>query len=426
MSWGEGYSTGPAAMDTIAPQTMPASGAPLSDWLVGLALLAAASLAVAWLLRRAGLPGAAAIGGILAGLVLGPGVLGRFAPQTHDRLFGQAPAELAAWRQAERAVEATEFAVGSSGADPESARAQVESLVARSEARRAEWTAAAERARTPWVAVAAVLAALVIVAGGTRHAEAVGDVGRGILLGGWNAGLPAAMVAVGLGWLGEPAWSPTMFAAMAAVAAGAWPLDEVDRATARDSAPGGLAMAWVAARTANVVAIALFAAAAITASHPLAAALIAALGGTFVISALFGSRLVPASLATVLVGGAVPVLAALAAVRVEPFLDVRWGVLILLAVVAEDGRWIGATLGTWLPGGVPFLGAMRLGLVAVPAAPMMLAFVAVSLSAGLLAPAAGAGLLVGVLLIEGLAPVRHRMAADLAGPGSPPDGPAGG
>jgi hypothetical protein len=44
----------------------------------------------------------------------------------------------------------------------------------------------------------------------------------------------------------------------------------------------------------------------------------------------------------------------------------------------------------------------------------MVAAIAIGLQAGVLAPTVGGGLLVGVLLIEILAPIRRRFAADLA------------
>ena len=84
----------------MEPDTANQGAAILPDWLGGIALLLAAAFGLAWLLRRSGFPGAAAVGGVLAGLLLGPGVLGRAAPAMYDRLFGAAPAEWAAWRDA--------------------------------------------------------------------------------------------------------------------------------------------------------------------------------------------------------------------------------------------------------------------------------------------------------------------------------------
>lgn len=72
-------------------------GEPWGPILIGLALAAAAAAAAAWILRGAGIaggrPAAAVVGGLLAGVLLGPAVLGRIAPGMHERLFLGAVAE---------------------------------------------------------------------------------------------------------------------------------------------------------------------------------------------------------------------------------------------------------------------------------------------------------------------------------------------
>lgn len=401
-------------MEPVAPESFAA----LPGWLAGIAALIGLSLGLAWILKRGGLPGAAAVGGIVAGLLLGPGVLGRLAPAAHDRMFGSAPEELAKWREAERAVEATAFAAGQSEVDAESVRVEIESLMREADARKAGWNAAVERSRRPFLAFAFLLAFTVIAAASlARPAEASGEgstTGRAVLLGAWNASMPAVLAAIGLAWLGEPAWTSAMFATMAAVAVGAWPLQEGDREPAIAVVPGGAASLRTAAVVANLVAIALLAAAVGVAPHAGTAVGLSALA----VAATFGPVLARAmgderkALAAITL--AVPPLAALAAVRVEPFLDFRWGMVIMLALIAEDGRWIGGTLGSWLPGGIRPFHAIGIGLASIPAGPGMLATVAVGLEAGFLPPPVAAGLLVGVLLIEVLAPIRGRFAADSA------------
>ena len=204
-----------------------------------------------------------------------------------------------------------------------------------------------------------------------------------------------------------------MWAVMAAVAAGAWPLDEADRSLARNAAPGGERAVRTAGLLASAAAAGLLGGAALAGSHPSAmnafAALVASLGAGVALGRLlpgvrWSARAVPLL---------VPPIAALAALRIEPFLDLRWSLLIVLSLIADDGRWLGGTLGAWLPGGMSAARAMGLGLVAVSAGPAMLAITAVAIATGSLSPAAAAGLLAGAVLIETLAPVRRRFAADL-------------
>ena len=85
--------------------------------------LGIASALVAWVLRRARVPGgwtaAAMLGGVVVGLLAGPGVMGRVAPETHRALFVGGVKEsrelegLAASHEAERA------ALKSAGVTPE-------------------------------------------------------------------------------------------------------------------------------------------------------------------------------------------------------------------------------------------------------------------------------------------------------------------
>lgn len=410
--YGPGAGRAPRAMAILAANP-PVGSSP--EWLAGVVTLFAVSFGLAWLLRRAGLPGAAAVGGVAAGLVLGPGVLGRMAPQAHDRLFGGAPVERAAWREAERAVEATLFVAGSAEVDPAAAGSQIDALSAEADARRADWMAAVETARRPFALLAIALAAvLFLIVGATRASGSDADGGgwgSGLLLGAWNAALPAALAAVGLRWLGEPAWSPTMWAVMAAMAAGAWPLDRDERSIARQAAFGGEPAVRTAGLLASAVAVGLLGAASLGAAPAMNAfaALAVSLGIGVTLGRFFpGERWSARGIALL-----VPPLAALATLRIEPFLDVRWGLLILLALIADDGRWLGGMIGSWLPGGVSASRAMGLGLVAVSAGPAMLAITAVAIATGSLSPAAAAGLLAGAILIEVLAPARRRFAADL-------------
>lgn len=67
------------------------TGALPADVLLGMTLAALAAAVVAWILRGAGIaggrPAAAVVGGLIAGVLLGPAVLGQSAPRLHERLY---------------------------------------------------------------------------------------------------------------------------------------------------------------------------------------------------------------------------------------------------------------------------------------------------------------------------------------------------
>jgi hypothetical protein len=84
--------------------------------------------------------------------------------------------------------------------------------------------------------------------------------------------------------------------------------------------------------------------------------------------------------------------------------------LVVLALLADDGRWTGAWIGAMLPGGRPGLRSMRLVMPAMAAGPTQLAAAALALHAWLLPERFALPLLAGVILIEVTAPARRGMA----------------
>jgi len=377
----------------------------------GLVLLLAVAAALALAFRAARLPGAAVAGGLLAGLLLGPGTFGRIAPGAFDRLYAGAAAELAEHRAAEHRLGATLFALGAAP-DAVPDRAEIAELEAEVERTGVAWRAARERHRRPLALGAIVLAALALGALGAARlprAARTPDRARPLLLGAWLAAVPAILACVALAWFGEPRFGATMLAAAATVAVGAWPLGANDRRIAEEAFPGGLAWLRGATLVATAVAAILLFVAATRTALPLAVPAAATLGTAF-LAGVAVSRLAPddrmpawPERAIALVA---PGLAALAASSVEPFLDFRLWPALVLALVAHDGRWTAAALGAWLPGGVGFAPAWRLGLAAMPAGAGMVALLAVALVTGLMAAPVGLGLLLGVALGELLGPVR--------------------
>ncbi|MFM1882772.1 MAG: hypothetical protein RJA05_1181, partial [Planctomycetota bacterium] len=81
------------------------------DALLGAAGVAAAAIALAWLLRRTGLRHAAVAAGVVTGIMLGPMVLGPSAPTAFVRWIDGGADERLALRDAQRLVEARRAAM---------------------------------------------------------------------------------------------------------------------------------------------------------------------------------------------------------------------------------------------------------------------------------------------------------------------------
>jgi hypothetical protein len=106
-------------------------------------------------------------------------------------------------------------------------------------------------------------------------------------------------------------------------------------------------------------------------------------------------------------------LATLVAIKIDFFTNVAIWPLIVLALLADDGRWLGAFLGAMLPGGRPALRSMRLVMPAMAAGPTQTALAALALWGGLIADRFALPLLAGAILIEVTAPARRSMASRL-------------
>ncbi len=181
-----------------------------------LALLVAPAALLAWTLRHARVPGraagAAALGGAVAGILVGPSVLGRAAPDLHDVLLRGGVAEeralarteaLTSARRDAHALEMTELAkTGVSGvAGEEHAVALAAELAARDDRRSAEMAALSAAREATRHDVRALIWLLALVAVLCAPCAALGRARRddtpalalAVLLGAGTAALAAAV-----------------------------------------------------------------------------------------------------------------------------------------------------------------------------------------------------------------------------------------
>jgi hypothetical protein len=113
----------------------------------------------------------------------------------------------------------------------------------------------------------------------------------------------------------------------------------------------------------------------------------------------------------------IALLAALVAMRIDVHASMTvtmLGMAVVLALLADDGRWLGALVGAILPGGRNGLRTMRLVMLAMAAGPTQLAVTALALHTWLVSDRFALPLLAGVILIEVTAPARRNMATQLA------------
>jgi hypothetical protein len=408
--------------------TLAATDSALALYAIGLVVLTCAA-GVA-LLRYAQFPdsGRAILAGALAGFLIGPTILGRVVPQHHERMFSGGV------KQREHRDYVRWFGENTPTALPnltpearvaERARSAQELAAAEEQLAAARW----DHQRPMRIFVMSVVA-LAMIASAMRSVRS-GDRRQGFItpasVGLWSLALPGAVAyAIAVRW-----WNVSVSEAMllaAAVGIGPWALSAIDRRIADDAEFGGARMMQTAGRIASTLAIALVAWALWRArgrgpGHEWETLLLAAPLLALPIAWLLdlkakpgseqASKRTPNSVLLFLLEALLAILAALVAMKFDLYQHFTIWPLLVLALLADDGRWLGAFLGAVLVGGRPALRSMRLVMPAMAAGPTQLAIAALALHGWLLPERFALPLLAGAILIEVSTPARRRMAARL-------------
>jgi hypothetical protein len=385
--------------------------------------------AAALLLRWARCPGWPVVGGAIAGILLGPTILGRVAPEVFERLIDGGAEERAVLDAARRRQAADLLAAQVAGADDtviaEMRVAHGEELVPLAKA----WTDARWHDQRPLRNYSAVMTALALLAAGRLRVPRGGARSNPVAaasIGLWSALLPGALGVAVAAWVaGDRHGWPAMLLAGAALAIGPWTLGGADRAAADRAEIGGARLVQTAGRVASALAIA----AAVTALLAVRGA--AAIAAVLALLALPVAWMLPAARPAPMTEGdgrsprrrggegwtrialehwLVPPLTACAAINVDVIADAHLGALLALLLISGDGRWLGALVGALLPGRRRALRTMRLVLGSMSCGVTQLAITAGAAHAWALPREITFGLIVGAVAIEVLAPARRSMA----------------
>ena len=417
-------------------------------------LLVILPIVCALLLRWVRCPGWAVVGGAVAGILLGPSIFGRIAPEAFEEAFvggGQQRRTLESLRRRQGAdVLASDVA----GLEEPA----LEAMLQRHQEERAPLEEALEEARwdhqRPMRIAVSVVVALTLLGGGSRGVRE-GDRRQGFIaplsIGAWSSLLPGALAYFAMTWLWRHPPAPSLLAA-AAVAIGPWVLTAADRESADEAEFGGAHMIQTAGRIASLLAIiaAVFAlviargAPGLLWSLPLLALPLGWLllkKGSGVISsekrgresfseekgsgvvfgpeaeeaAQFGAlRIRSASPGAALEIVLVPVLAACVGMRIDIYAHFALWPIVVFVLLSGDGRWLGALMGAMLPGGRRGMRTMRLVMGSMACGPTQLAVAALAAHTWAAPEAILYGLLLGAIYIEMSTPLRRIMARRLA------------
>ena len=379
-------------------------------------LLAAFACFCGAMLKSARMPGWAVMGGILAGLLLGPGVFGRILPAQFESLYVGGIEQRQARDQRIRQHGADLVVARNSGAGEEyvtNLRQRHEQALAASEVVLVE---ARWRHQQPLRLFSIFIIALTLL-GSITQLTAERDRRQGLFaplsIGVGAALLPGTLAFMATWWLWEEPIETALLVG-SALAIGPWALGVIDREAADQAEYGGAHMVQLAGRFATIIGLA-----------GLGLSLWMTGGGgrtgglvwelpllALPLSWLF--RPVAAPVVRRLVEGVlIPTLAALAMIKVEPLLHFHIWMVIVMMLLGGDGRWFGAFFGAMAPGGRRSMRTMRLILGMMSCGPTMLAIAVIGAHTNAIPENLTLALILGAGLIELTTSARRTVARRL-------------
>ena len=371
---------------------------------VGIALLLTGSVVGALVLRGVKCPGWAVVGGVCAGIVLGPTIFGRVLPSEFEQMY-------VGGRALQRQIESLRVYQQTLPPDLVDDDSAIAEQLATLEA---EHAVARWEHQQPMRIVALLVTGLVLLgaaAGPRGSSETRPQLVQTLTIGGWCALLPGGIVFVVLHLLLKFDLWVAMLAA-AALAIGPWQHTKGDIEAADDAEIGGARLIHASGVVASLLALA----ATVFAAHQ-----IAGTRGLLLTLPMYGlivswvirrinARWFDMMLHFVLL----PMLGACAASKLELFVHfVIWPVL-LFVLLSGDGRWLGALLGALLLGGRRGLRTMRLVVGVMACGPTQLAVAVIAGHGELLDGPLLLAVVSGAVLIELLAPMRRGLAERIA------------
>lgn len=368
-----------------------------------------ASILAAWGFRVLGIPGHRIIPGLIVGVMMGPALLGRIAPDSWEQVFAGGVDVRSELRSMDREHSAWQRAAGATTTNIDHRiEKDTEHLELRAPLVEAE-RIARESHQQPWTILTtllALLAALMAIGCSARTRRGPSDqlIG-GIALGAWAAVVPVLGVILLARGLGFDTFSSDVLLLCAAVAIGPWSLGPTEARIASRTAPHPGTWPQTAARTATVVSLAIAIAASFESELSWGVVAIAGMG-LLRLTTLPRLRRALRGLRDCAI---LPALGAMAILMTDVILDARFWPMLGVAVLCSDGRWLGAGIGFILRGGPVAKAAMRGAIIAVDAAGPQLAITAIATALGLISGAWTTSLLFGVLVLELTSPLRKTI-----------------
>ena len=372
-----------------------------------LALTVGLSVALAWAFRRAGFRHGGMLAGLLVGILCGPTIAGRLMPETWTTLVlgaTDARIELQAARSEFTAWRTAAASTGLAGEALAAASIERRTTIADLETRLAEETVAHAR---PWSVCLVGGATLLVLLSRIATRTSSGRPGPAGLAA-WASVLPGLTTLVALRLWGADPFSAQSLLIVACVSCGSWSIPRRSNALLRRLRAGPIA--WSGNRGAILAGGGWAVAAGVVGTPAWSVAVVALV--PFLLPATIRPRLRETA-ARVLESVVIPGIAALAVLRIEAMIETSVFLIVVLTVVAGDGRAFGWLIGLRFEG-VPTTGrrggSWVVSMLASDASSTQLALASAGIALGGLGAAAGFALVASAAVVQALTPLRWWFA----------------
>lgn len=380
--------------------------------IVAIIILIVVPTGAAALFKRARCPGWAVVGGAVAGILLGPSILGRVLPDQYNELFIGAITQRADLDQLLSRQGADILAAKQAGAIGE----QIDDIKIEHIKERTNLQAAWEQAKWDdqsalrYFAFAIVALTLLSAGSITKKDNAYQpNLVTSMSVGLWAASLPSGLAFGAMYFLWEQPLDQSLLVA-GAMAIGPWMLTAIDREAADQAELGGASMMQSAGYIATIVAILLvacglfakFSTQGLIYVAPLLAMPLIWLTPKF-------SRLLKKAASNVFV----PILSACVGLKIDIYDDFSFWPIAAILIIGGDIRWMGAYFGAMSLGGRSSLRTMRLVLGSMSCGTTQLAVATIAIHTWAIAGKYAFALLLSAILIEITVNARRSMAQRL-------------
>lgn len=387
------------------------------EGLIAIALLLVVPACCAWLLRSLDVTGWAILGGVVAGILLGPTLLGRIVPNQYEAIFiggveHREELHRLYRRQGADLIAAQHAGTDSAGLRELEQRHLLERTTVESYLNAARWDH-----QLPQRALAISLICVTLIGARTlsfaKHEPRTSNsTEEALIIGLWSATAPSALaLMVSVWWWQLPIGEAAFIAA--AVMIGPWALARIDWIAAERVERGAASTVIRAGYVASMLAL-IVAGWGLWMLHGWTG-LLWLLPLLLLFAGLFEqetpvrpvrqtqSRFLQTCLQMIIL----PSLSASVMVKIELHHDFQFWPLLILLILSGDGRWIGSVIGTLSVTRNTAMQAMKRSLGATACGPTQLAMVAIAAHGWLLDRAFILALMAGVIYVQALEPVRR-------------------